>query len=197
MNLFQRHPITGLLPKLLFLFFRLPLFAVQIKRNFAEDQRKGRFAGGRGCFVSGRKLQLMVFFVIPSEPLYPVTIKKCEGKRSLFAGLHDDVGAGRDSEALDIAKSCCGDGAGKRFLRKALSENHVAQLMDSLEMIYIAPSLGGVETLITHPATVTYYRYTREQRYELGIVDTLFRLAVGIEDADDIIADLERGFARI
>lgn len=34
--------------------------------------------------------------------------------------------------------------------------------MDSLEMIYIAPSLGGVETLITHPATVTYYRYTRE-----------------------------------
>ncbi len=71
------------------------------------------------------------------------------------------------------------------------------RFMDSLEMIYIAPSLGGVETLITHPATVTYYRYTREQRYELGIVDNLFRLAVGIEDVEDIIADLERGFAKI
>lgn len=71
------------------------------------------------------------------------------------------------------------------------------RFMDSLEMIYIAPSLGGVETLITHPATVTYYRYTREQRYELGIVDNLFRLAVGIEDIEDIIADLERGFAKI
>ena len=71
------------------------------------------------------------------------------------------------------------------------------RFMDSLEMIYIAPSLGGVETLITHPATVTYYRYTREQRYELGIVDNLFRLAVGIEDVDDIIADLENGFAKI
>ncbi|PKN88946.1 MAG: cystathionine gamma-synthase, partial [Deltaproteobacteria bacterium HGW-Deltaproteobacteria-1] len=71
------------------------------------------------------------------------------------------------------------------------------RFMDSLEMIYIAPSLGGVETLITHPATVTYYRYTREQRYDLGIVDNLFRLAVGIEDVEDIIADLERGFDKI
>jgi cystathionine gamma-synthase len=71
------------------------------------------------------------------------------------------------------------------------------RFMDALEMIYIAPSLGGVETLITHPATVTYYRYSREQRYDLGIVDNLFRLAVGIEDVEDIIADLERGFARV
>ncbi len=71
------------------------------------------------------------------------------------------------------------------------------RFMDSLGMIYIGPSLGGVETLITHPATVTYYRYTREQRYELGIVDNLFRLAVGIEDVEDIIADLEKGFSNI
>ena len=71
------------------------------------------------------------------------------------------------------------------------------RFMDALEMIYIAPSLGGVETLITHPATVTYYRYTREQRYDLGIIDNLFRLAVGLEDPEDIIADLERGFAKI
>ncbi|MBN2402360.1 MAG: aminotransferase class I/II-fold pyridoxal phosphate-dependent enzyme [Spirochaetes bacterium] len=71
------------------------------------------------------------------------------------------------------------------------------RFMDALEMIYIAPSLGGVETLITHPATVTYYKYTREQRYNLGIVDNLFRLAVGLEDPDDIIADLENGFAKI
>ncbi len=71
------------------------------------------------------------------------------------------------------------------------------RFMDSLEMIYIAPSLGGVETLITHPATVTYYKYTREQRYDLGIVDNLFRLAVGLEEPEDIIADLERGFSKI
>ncbi len=71
------------------------------------------------------------------------------------------------------------------------------RFMDALEMIYIAPSLGGVETLITHPATVTYHKYSREERYGLGIVDNLFRLAVGIEDVEDILADLEKGFARI
>ena len=64
-------------------------------------------------------------------------------------------------------------------------------------MIYIAPSLGGVETLITHPAMVSYYDYTRDERYQLGIIDTLFRLSVGVEDPQDIITDLEKGFAKI
>lgn len=66
------------------------------------------------------------------------------------------------------------------------------RFMDSLEMIFIGPSFGGAETLITHPATVSYYDYTREARYELGIIDTLFRLAVGLEDVDDIIGDLKQ-----
>jgi cystathionine gamma-synthase len=71
--------------------------------------------------------------------------------------------------------------------------NNAKRFLDALKLCYIGPSLGGVETLITHPALVTYYDYTRKQRYELGITDTLFRLAVGIEDVEDIIADLERG----
>ena len=66
------------------------------------------------------------------------------------------------------------------------------RFLDALRMCYIGPSLGGVETLITHPALVSYYDYTREQRYELGIIDTLFRLAVGIEDAEDLIEDIDR-----
>jgi len=69
------------------------------------------------------------------------------------------------------------------------------RFMDSLEMIYIAPSFGGVESLINHPATVSYYDYSREERYDLGVTDTLFRLAVGIEDVDDIIEDLDRAFS--
>ncbi len=68
------------------------------------------------------------------------------------------------------------------------------RFLDSLELCYIGPSLGGTETLITHPALVSYYDYTRKDRYKLGITDTLFRLAVGIEDVEDIIADLDRGF---
>ncbi len=67
------------------------------------------------------------------------------------------------------------------------------RFLDALKLCYIGPSLGGVETLITHPALVSYYDCSRKERYKLGITDTLFRLAVGIEDVDDIIEDLERG----
>jgi cystathionine gamma-synthase len=70
------------------------------------------------------------------------------------------------------------------------------RFLDSLSMIFIGPSFGGAETLITHPATVSYYDYTREQRYELGITDTLFRLAVGLENPEDIISDLGRAFSK-
>ena len=71
--------------------------------------------------------------------------------------------------------------------------NTAKRFLDALKLCYIGPSLGGVETLITHPALVSYYDYTRKERYELGITDTLFRLAVGIEDVEDIINDLKRG----
>lgn len=70
------------------------------------------------------------------------------------------------------------------------------KFMDSLQLCYIAPSLGGVETLITHPALVSYYDYTRKERYELGITDTLFRLAVGIEEPEDIIADIDQALKK-
>jgi cystathionine gamma-synthase len=73
----------------------------------------------------------------------------------------------------------------------------VNRFLDSLKSIYIGPTLGGVETLITHPATVTYYRNTREERYALGITDQLCRLAVGIEDPDDLIADLDQALAKV
>ncbi len=71
------------------------------------------------------------------------------------------------------------------------SLNTAKKFLDALKLCFIGPSLGGVETLITHPALVSYYDYTRKQRYTLGITDTLFRLAVGIEDTEDIITDLE------
>ncbi|MEW6359422.1 MAG: aminotransferase class I/II-fold pyridoxal phosphate-dependent enzyme [Planctomycetota bacterium] len=71
------------------------------------------------------------------------------------------------------------------------------RLLNSLKLCFIGPSLGGTETLITHPAMGTYYDMTRKQRYELGITDTLFRLAVGMEDAEDLIADLKQALKKV
>lgn len=67
-----------------------------------------------------------------------------------------------------------------------------SQFIDRMRIPYIAPSLGGVESLIEQPALMSYYEKTTEERLELGIKDNLVRFAVGIEDTDDILADLEQ-----
>jgi cystathionine gamma-synthase len=67
-----------------------------------------------------------------------------------------------------------------------------SQFVDRMRIPYIAPSLGGVESLIEQPALMSYYEKSTEERLELGIKDNLVRFAVGIEDVDDLIADLEQ-----
>jgi len=68
---------------------------------------------------------------------------------------------------------------------------YVLKFMSRLKIINIGPSLGGVESLITHPATISYYAISRKERLALGIKDGLIRLAVGVENAEDLIADLD------
>jgi cystathionine beta-lyase/cystathionine gamma-synthase len=63
------------------------------------------------------------------------------------------------------------------------------------EVFSFAESLGGVESLITHPATMTHAAIPKEQREARGVTDGLLRLSVGIEDAEDLIADLERAIS--
>ncbi len=71
------------------------------------------------------------------------------------------------------------------------------KFLDGLQLCMLGPSLGGPETLVTHPALNSYYNVSREERYRLGIIDELVRLSVGLEDPRDIIGDLERGFANM
>ncbi len=66
-----------------------------------------------------------------------------------------------------------------------------SDFIDRLRIPYIAPSFGGTESLVEQPAYFSYYDLSREERLELGIKDNLVRFSLGIEDADDIIADLE------
>lgn len=66
------------------------------------------------------------------------------------------------------------------------------KLMDNVRLATLAVSLGGVETLIQHPASMTHAAVSKEEKLKAGITDDLVRLSVGIEDINDIIADLER-----
>ncbi len=72
-----------------------------------------------------------------------------------------------------------------------------ARFVDALTLPQIATSLGGTETLITQPALMSYYELDTEDRLALGIPDNLVRLALGIEDVEDLIADLEQALAQV
>jgi len=73
----------------------------------------------------------------------------------------------------------------------------VRRFLAALKLFTLAESLGGVESLIGHPVTMSHGSIPAERRAALGITDSLIRLSVGIEDADDLIADLGRGLAAI
>src|SRR5712671_2198325 len=77
------------------------------------------------------------------------------------------------------------------------SFDNARTLLESVRLMALAESLGGVETLISHPATMTHASVPPERRQQIGITDDLVRVSVGIEDVDDLKEDLEQALARI
>ncbi len=71
------------------------------------------------------------------------------------------------------------------------------KLMNSVNLALLAVSLGGIETLIQHPASMTHSKMSKEAKQHAGISDGLVRLSVGIEDVEDIIADLDQGLNKV
>ena len=71
------------------------------------------------------------------------------------------------------------------------------KVMNSLELCSLAVSLGSVDTLIQHPASMTHANVPADVRTETGITDDLVRISVGVEDVEDIIADLEQALGQL
>jgi cystathionine beta-lyase/cystathionine gamma-synthase len=74
------------------------------------------------------------------------------------------------------------------------SLDRAAKFLETVQLCSLGESLGGVETLISHPATMTHASVPAEERARMGITDGLVRISVGIEDVEDLIADLDRAF---
>ena len=70
-------------------------------------------------------------------------------------------------------------------------------LLDNVQLALLAVSLGGVETLIQHPASMTHSKVSAEDKMKAGISDDLIRLAIGIEDVQDIIEDLNQALMKV
>ena len=83
------------------------------------------------------------------------------------------------------------------FDLKSQKESDARKLLSNTKLFSLAESLGGVESLIGHPASMTHGSIPREERLKVGLTDTLIRLSVGIEDIDDLINDLENALNTI
>jgi cystathionine gamma-lyase/cystathionine beta-lyase len=93
----------------------------------------------------------------------------------------------------DIAKKQMRDFGGMiSIVLKNADIEKTFRIASSFEVFSLAESLGGVESLINHPATMTHASIPKEEREKAGVVDQLLRLSVGVEDVDDLIADLEQ-----
>lgn len=93
----------------------------------------------------------------------------------------------------DIAKAQMKDFGGMvSFVTKGSNYDEAIKIVERLKIFTLAESLGGVESLAGHPASMTHASIPKEKREKTGVVDSLIRLSVGIEDIDDLIADLKQ-----
>jgi len=138
-----------------------------IKTLHLRMERHEQNAGRIFEFLKGQKAVKKIYY--PGDPAHPGHAIQKKQARGFGAMISFDV------ETLDNAN----------------------KLMSKLEIFTVAESLGGVESLIEHPAIMTHASVPPENRALLGITDGFIRLSIGIEDIDDLLDDLKRGFAAI
>lgn len=90
----------------------------------------------------------------------------------------------------------CGFGSVITFLLKG-GDKETRKFIDSLELFLITPSLGGSESLVTQMSTMSFFDYPEDYRRSIGMVDNLVRIALGLEDVDDLTADLKQALDKI
>jgi cystathionine gamma-lyase len=129
----------------------------------------------------------------------------CENGKAVAQFLRNHHKVGRvywpgfeDHPNHEVAKRQMRDFGGMiSFTLKSDSFDEASKLAQALQIFSLAESLGGVESLVGHPASMTHASIPREERIKTGLVDSLLRLSVGVEDQEDLIADLEQALAQV
>ena len=101
----------------------------------------------------------------------------------------------KDHPNHDVAKRQMTDFGGMvSFSMKSGKLSDAVRVVEHVKVFTLAESLGGVESLAGHPASMTHASIPKEEREKTGVTDSLIRLSVGIEDAEDLVADLQQAF---
>ena len=116
-------------------------------------------------------------------------------ERVAYPGNAED--AQRELAQRQMRLECSPSGGGMITIWLAGGLDEARRFLEAVSVFTLAESLGGVESLIEHPAIMTHSSVPAENRAALGISDNLIRVSVGIEDTDDLIADLENALAAV
>ena len=152
----------------------------------------GAVPGPQDCFLTLRGI----------KTLHVRMQRHCENAHNVanFLNNHEMVEKvywpGLDSHINhDVAKKqMSGFGGMLSFTNKHFNKKQTVKFLEKLHLFTLAESLGGVESLCGHPATMTHASIPAEEREKSGVTDSLIRLSVGIEDVDDLIDDLKNAF---
>jgi cystathionine beta-lyase/cystathionine gamma-synthase len=158
------------------------------------QKSSGAVPGPMDCFLVMRGL----------KTLHVRMQRHCENGAAIahFLRSHPRVGkvywcGFEDHAGYSVAKKQMRNfGSMLSFSLKNDDVNEARRVLSSTKLFALAESLGGVESLINHPASMTHASIPREERIKNGLSDSLIRLSVGIEDADDLKEDLDRAIGR-
>jgi cystathionine beta-lyase/cystathionine gamma-synthase len=150
----------------------------------------GAVPGPMDCFLVSRGI----------KTLHVRMKQHCENGKIIAHWLRNHSKIGKvywpgfeDHPGYAIAKKQMRDFGGMlSFTLKDDSVENAMRVLSSTKLFALAESLGGVESLINHPASMTHASIPREERVKNGLTDSLIRLSVGIEDADDLMEDLKQ-----
>ena len=115
--------------------------------------------------------------------------------RVVYPGLASHPQHALAARQMRLDGAPAGGGMITIFLKGGIAESR--RFLENVHIFALAESLGGVESLIEHPAIMTHASVPPEQRQQLGISDSLVRLSVGIEHTDDLLKDLEQALAKV
>lgn len=177
----------------------LVMGALMVKEaKLAEELHFIQFAGGA---VAGPMDSFLALRGV--KTLHIRMQRHCENGKAIaeFLAKHEKVSEvyypGFESHPnYDVAKKQMSDFGGMvSFRLKDESQKAAFNFLENTKVFTLAESLGGVESLVNHPVTMTHASIPEPERLKIGITDSLIRLSVGIEDIDDLLTDLEKALS--
>lgn len=162
------------------------------EKLFFIQNSSGAVPGPQDCFLVLRGI----------KTLHLRMERHCENARRIAEHLKGDPRVDNvywpgfpDHPGHEVAKRQMKDFGGMiSFDLKGNEKEKAYDILSNLEVFSLAESLGGVESLMNHPATMTHASIPKAERERIGLVDSLIRISVGVEDEEDLIADLEQAF---